>query len=219
VAKLERQGSNPRVETLAAALSAAGHRLELHAVPRPPSVDEGLIASYLRLAPEERLRAWPGRPSSRGATMPELKVEQLLRTLTGHGVDFVVVGGIAAVLLGSARDTFDLDICPAFDESNLDSLGKALVELEAQARRVEGTRVERRSVEGIVKTAAGGLDILVRPNGSPPHEQLRPRAERKVASIEDLIAMKEASGRRKDLVVVEELEAIKRLRRRLGIRD
>jgi hypothetical protein len=40
-----------------------------------------------------------------------------------------------------------------------------------------------------------------------------------VASIEDLIAMKEASGRRKDLVVVEELEAIKRLRRRLGIRD
>jgi predicted nucleotidyltransferase len=166
-------------------------------------VDDGLIASYLRSSPEERLRAFGS--------------SHLLRTLTAHGVDFVVVGGIAARLLGSARDTSDFDICPAVDEPNLDSLGKALAELEAQPRIAEGT----------VETAAGPLDIHMRPNGSPPYEQLRRRAERKdlgsfsvlVASIEDLIAMKEASGRRKDLVVVEELEAIRRLRRRLGIRD
>jgi hypothetical protein len=164
--------------------------------------------------------------------MPEFKVERILRTLTSHGVDFVVVGGIAATLLGSARDTFDLDICPAFDEGNLDSLGKALVELEARLRGVDEavpfTPNGRALWHGellTLDTVAGPVDILMRPNGAPPYEQLRRRAERKdlgsfsvlVASIEDLIAMKEAAGRPKDLVVVEELEAIKRLRRRLGI--
>lgn len=164
--------------------------------------------------------------------MPEFKVERILRTLTSHGVDFVVVGGIAATLLGSARDTFDLDICPAFDADNLDSLGKALVELEARLRGVEEAvpfTPNGRALWNVdlltLDTVAGPVDILIRPNGAPPYEHLRRRAERKdlgsfsvlVASIEDLIAMKEAAGRPKDLVVVEELEAIKRLRRRLGI--
>jgi hypothetical protein len=164
--------------------------------------------------------------------MPEFKVERILRTLTGHGVDFVIVGGIAATLVGSARDTFDLDVCPALDPGNLDSLGKALLELEARLRGVEEAvpfTPDGRALWNVdlltLDTVAGPLDILMRPNGAPPYEQLRRRAERKdlgsfsvlVASIEDLIAMKEAAGRPKDLVVVEELEAIKRLRRRLGI--
>jgi hypothetical protein len=164
--------------------------------------------------------------------MPEFKVERILRTLTGHGVDFVIVGGIAATLVGSARDTFDLDVCPALDSGNLDSLGKALLELEARLRGVEEAvpfTPDGRALWNVdlltLDTVAGPLDILMRPNGAPPYEQLRRRAERKdlgsfsvlVASIEDLIAMKEAAGRPKDLVVVEELEAIKRLRRRLGI--
>jgi hypothetical protein len=164
--------------------------------------------------------------------MPEFKVERVLRTLTGHGVDFVIVGGIAATLLGSARDTFDLDIRPALDAGNLDSLGNALLELEARLRGVEDAvpfTPEGKALWNVdilmLDTVAGPLDVLMHPNGAPPYEQLRRRAERKdlggfsvlVASIEDLIAMKEATGRPKDLVVVEELEAIKRLRRRLGI--
>jgi transcriptional regulator with XRE-family HTH domain len=58
VARLERPRANPTVETLAATLTAAGHRLELHAAPQQSSVDESLIASYLRLSPGERLRAF-----------------------------------------------------------------------------------------------------------------------------------------------------------------
>jgi predicted nucleotidyltransferase len=71
-------------------------------------------------------------------------------------------------------------------------------------------------------TDEGELDVLARPAGSPGYEALRRNADRYdvdgfsvlVASIDDLIAMKQAAGRTKDLAAVEELEAIKRLQPR-----
>jgi len=56
VARLERPGANPTFKTLQRVLLATEHQLELEATPRPSSVDETLIASNLRLSPEERLR-------------------------------------------------------------------------------------------------------------------------------------------------------------------
>ena len=160
----------------------------------------------------------------------ELDVARILGCLTRHGVEFVVVGGIAAVLWGSPRNTFDLDVCPATDGGNLDALAKALVELEARLRGIEEdvpfspdartlTQVQTLTLE----TIAGPLDVLVRPDGAPAYERLRKRATRidvgdfsvLVASIDDLIAMKRATGRLKDEVDVEELEAIQRLSRRI----
>jgi hypothetical protein len=69
-------------------------------------------------------------------------------------------------------------------------------------------------------TDEGEFDVLARPSGSPGYEALRRNADRfdldgfsvLVASIEDLIAMKLAAGRLKDLAAVEELEAIAQLR-------
>ena len=40
---------------------------------------------------------------------PELDIEAILRALAGHGVDFIVVGGVCAVLHGAPVATFDLD--------------------------------------------------------------------------------------------------------------
>jgi hypothetical protein len=143
-------------------------------------------------------------------------------------VDFVVVGGMAAVAHGSAALTQDLDITYAGDQPNLDRLGEVLVGLGARLRGVaedvpfipDGRTLRHTRVLGL-ETPSGKLDLLAEPDGSPVYAQLRERADRvqiagvmvRIASLEDLIAMKKAAGRPKDLVAVEELEAILRLQR------
>jgi len=157
----------------------------------------------------------------------EFDPSRLLRTLADGGVDFVVIGGVAAILHGSARATFDLDVCFASDAENVDALGAALTTLDARLRGVEepvpfvpDASALRRIEVLTLTTAAGDLDLLRAASGAPRYDVLRAHADRydvggfevRVASVEDLIAMKTAAGRAKDLGDVEELEAILRLR-------
>lgn len=55
VARLERPGANPRLETLERVIAATGSSLEFALVP-PPSIDETMIKADLKLSPEQRLR-------------------------------------------------------------------------------------------------------------------------------------------------------------------
>jgi hypothetical protein len=164
------------------------------------------------------------------AEWPRFRPGALLARLVEGGVDFVVVGGLAAVLHGSAAITRDLDITYAPDAENLERLGQVLVALGARLRGVTDDvpfvpdgRTLRHTRVLTLATPDGSLDLLAQPDGSPAYTVLRERARRDrldgidvfVASLEDLIAMKKAAGRPKDLVAVEELEAIQRLRREL----
>ena len=165
------------------------------------------------------------------AEWPEFRPRPLLERLIRGDVDFVVVGGIAAVVHGSVTITRDLDIVYAADQENLDRLGAVLVALGARLRGVTEDvpfvpdgRTLRRTRILTLDTPDGMLDLLAQPDGSPPYERLREHALRvdldgivvPVASLDDLIAMKKAAGRPKDLVAVEELEAIQRLQRELN---
>jgi predicted nucleotidyltransferase len=167
------------------------------------------------------------------AEFPPLEAEELLRRLTAAGVDFVVIGGIALVLLGSPRMTRDLDVVFAPDDANLDALGGVLVDLEARLRAVDedvpfvaDAATLRNAQLLTLTTSAGWFDVHRSVDGAPPYPQLRSNAERYdlggfsvlVASPDDMIAMKQAAGRPQDLVDVETIAAIKRLRRRLGRR-
>jgi hypothetical protein len=162
------------------------------------------------------------------AEWPEFRPRALLEALVAADVDFVVVGGLAAVVHGSATVTRDLDITYAPDQANLDRLGGVLVSLGARLRGVvedvpfvPDGRTLRRTRILTLDTPDGRLDLLAQPDGSPTYAELRQRAwkadldsvEVMVASLDDLIAMKKAAGRPKDLVAVEELEAIQRLQR------
>jgi hypothetical protein len=160
---------------------------------------------------------------------PEFRLRVLLRELTEGGVDFVVIGGVAVILQASPRFTKDLDICYAPEQENLDRLGTVLAGLGAKLRAAEEDlpfvpdgRTLRQTQILTLTTADGGIDLLVDPDGSPGYGALRRRASEididgivvRVASIEDLIAMKRAAGRPQDVVDVESLEAARRLLRR-----
>jgi hypothetical protein len=164
------------------------------------------------------------------AEWPYFEPQRILGMLTARGVDFVLVGGYAAVLHGSPRITRDLDVCFATDRENLRALAKVLRELNARPAGVDDdvpfvpdertlAKVELLTLE----TDFGRLDVMTAPAGSPSYNRLHARAARyeiggflvKVAEIEDLLAMKAAVGRPKDLADIAELEAIARLRPRV----
>ena len=163
------------------------------------------------------------------ATWPEFDPKPALHALSRGEVDFVVVGGVAAVLHGSSTLTTDLDIAFATAQENLERLGEVLVGLGARLREVEEdvpfvpeAATLRRVDLLTLDTSEGPLDVMRVPTGAPSYAILRRRAERYdlgefevlVASLEDLIAMKQAAGRAKDLAAIEELEVILRLRSR-----
>jgi hypothetical protein len=149
---------------------------------------------------------------------------RLLEGLERHGVRYVVVGGIAARLLGSPTVTRDLDICYARNAENLAALANLLTELHAHLRGAEpglpfklDARALRAGDTFTLETDAGDLDLLGSPAGTDGFADLARGASRTdlggidvmVASVDDLIRMKRAAGRPKDLIEVEVLGALR----------
>lgn len=165
-----------------------------------------------------------------GASWRDYHPAELVRALVEAHVDFVIVGGVAVVLQSMPRFTKDLDICYATDQDNLDALGDVLVALGTRLRGipeevpfVPDGRTLRRTQIMCLTTPVGDIDLLVDPDGAPGYKSLRRRADIKdlaghevrVASIDDLIAMKRAAGRPQDVIDIESLEAARRLKRRM----
>lgn len=154
---------------------------------------------------------------------------ELLRRLSVAGVEFVVVGGVAAALHGSSLVTIDLDLCAPFSTENLTRLLPELIELGARFR----AHPERPNLENdperfsrfrllMLETALGPLDVLREIDGVGAYPDVKRASVRldlgelrvRVLGLEALIAAKRAAGREKDLRALPELEATLRLRRR-----
>lgn len=151
--------------------------------------------------------------------------ECLFRALAERGVDYVLIGGLAAVLHGSTAMTNDADIVPAPAEDNLTRLAGALRDLGARIRAAA-------SPDGVgfdphpallasmtmlnLTTRCGDLDLAFSPAGLDDYAALAERSVAmdvaghlvKVAALHDIIRSKEAAGRPKDHATLPVLRAL-----------
>jgi predicted nucleotidyltransferase len=149
------------------------------------------------------------------------EAEEIFRSLAGHRVDFVVIGGIAVQAHGYIRATKDLDIIVRPTALNLSRLSEALSDLDSELRvpgtlRLTDPHQLGRAPLVAVMTRAGPLDIVNVEHvaGAPrSYDALREAAlvidlhglEIAVAGVSDLIRMKRAAGRPHDLADIEAL--------------
>ena len=157
-----------------------------------------------------------------------------LRVLNEEGVRYVVIGGFAGNVRGAPLNTNDLDICYERSRGNMERLVKALRRLDAKLRTAGVEEdlpfdLHWRTIEAggsfTFTTSAGEIDVLALPSGTSGYADLSVKAEGfelahdlvvDVVSLDDLMRMKEASGRRKDRNHLEVLEALRQELRRRG---
>ena len=160
---------------------------------------------------------------ARGAPT-EFRPKPILHTLLEHRVDFVLIGGLAGIIHGSSYPSYDVDVAYARDDDNLERLAAALRELRATLRGAPkdvpfqlDAKTLKNGAHFTFETEFGSLDILSDPDGAPPYIRLREDAGEpvefegewiRVATLDHLIAMKEASGRNKDKLMATEYRVL-----------
>jgi hypothetical protein len=150
--------------------------------------------------------------------------------LNEERVDYVVVGGLAAVILGSPLPTEDIDVIPSREEQNLERLSRALVRLNARIR-TDGDPVpapldplflsQMSHILNLV-TDFGILDLTFAPAGPladyrqwdehASAEEIADGLVVRVASLDDIIDSKRAANREKDLRALPYLESLREVR-------
>jgi hypothetical protein len=145
---------------------------------------------------------------------PTFSPQEIFAAMHRHGVDYVAIGCFAANAYGSRRLTLDVDVVPEPEQGNFERLAAALSELGAPASAVDSAFRDLDPRDGFdlarilkVPTAVGDLDLMNAAVGAPPYEELRERSIEvdvrgtpiRIASLDDLIAMKRAAGRPQDL--------------------
>ena len=157
----------------------------------------------------------------------------VLNQLHDHHVEFVIVGGVAAALHGSSRVTFDLDVVTSLAPESWQAAVELLWAIGARPRipepldrirdveQIRKWRLEKGMLALTFRTPDGSTEVDLLVGESDGFEGLRQRAVTvtlgdrtfRVASIDDLIAMKQQAGRPQDLLDVAQLQDIrKRLR-------
>jgi hypothetical protein len=157
--------------------------------------------------------------------VPTQSFLRILQLLERHGVEYVVVGGVAAVLQGAPVTTFDIDALVKVDATNADRLLTVLEALEARYRERRHLRPSRDDLLGgghlLLMTNSGPLDVLGFIGNGKRYEDVAADTATmavgdlsvRVLGIEKLIEEKKALGRDKDLAAVRLLEAVLRRRR------
>jgi len=148
---------------------------------------------------------------------------RLLDALTAGQVEFIIVGGLASTVHGSARLTQDIDIVYSRNAANLDRVTAALAPYRPYLRgapqglpfRWDSAALQR-GLNFTLSTTIGDIDLLGEIAGGGGFEALLPHSVEldmfglrcRCLDLPTLIHVKRAAGRPKDLEVVAELEAL-----------
>lgn len=158
-----------------------------------------------------------------------IRFEEILKKLVEAKIEFVVIGGIAAVVHGSAYATNDLDIAYRRTRENIKRLSPLLKSIHAKPRNFPvavSAVVDEKSLSFgtnfTFETDLGNLDLLAEVSGLGTYEKVSELAEPldlyglkiRVLSIEGLIRTKRAAGRPKDLLHLKELRALGEMKRK-----
>jgi hypothetical protein len=190
----------------------------------------GAVAPPPRSCERLSLASRNGSPGAADALPGEFDLLALIDALARHEVEYVIVGGIAAMHHGAIRQTDDLDVCPRWSRDNLDRLAEALCELRAELAVAPGETVPVPVIDGVLlgrmevgtwQTWAGRFDVL---RGIPKtattradFEELSARAVTsdvsgravRVADLEDVVRSKRIAGRPKDHEALPELDELR----------
>jgi len=146
-----------------------------------------------------------------------------VRVLSGGGVDYIIIGGVAAGIHGALRTTLDLDVVYGRDPENVARLAAALEPFQPYLRGAPSGLPFRLDADTVLRglnftltTSLGDLDLLGEVIGGGGYEALKASADVvelegfqcQVVSLRKLIELKRAAGRGKDREALAELEAL-----------
>src|SRR2546430_1124972 len=150
-------------------------------------------------------------------------LEQIVPELVEAKIDFILIGGKAAILLGSARVTFDTDIVYDRGKANLERIAKFLKPHQPYLRGappglpfVLDVPTLRNGLNFTLTTKLGDLDLLGEVVGGGGYKELLPHTflvdafgvEFRCVDLPTLIKLKRAAGRPKDLESIAELQTL-----------
>jgi len=152
----------------------------------------------------------------------------ILEVLNKHKVEYIVVGGVAAVIHGAPMTTFDLDTLVKVESANAGRLANALSELDAHFREHQNRlspTIQDILAGGhlLLMTRAGPLDVLGFIGNNQRYDDLVDASSEiqtsegplQLLNLEELIEQKKQMGRPKDRAAVELLEAVLQYRRQI----
>ena len=245
ISRYERAVVLPGIDTLTRIVEECGMYIQLKLSEHPDS--ERLSSTRLSLSVEQRIHSASSYASfvtqirncvnikhMSDPNAPELSTKDIIATLAEHKVDYIIIGGIAAMAHGSNRVTLDFDITPQWVSDNFDRLAAALISMDAKLRAEGGSPDSRVIVDFPIsgesltqfevstwRTKYGDFDVV---SGTPTrhgalsdYDDLLPRAQQEtffgmaiwVISLDDLIESKRALRRDHDINSLPELYRLK----------
>ncbi len=153
-----------------------------------------------------------------------MDVDGVIRHLSESGVEFIIIGGTAANLHGSARATFDVDIVYRRTPENIARLARACSSLHPYLRGAPPGlpfRFDERTIQAglnfTLTTDLGPVDFLGEMTGGGSYDALVAESvtmplsgfDVRCLSLDQLIRAKRAAGRLKDLDAIAELESLR----------